>query len=157
MSLFQLFFRKKPIIKIILLDKLAQIPKKQSSEAAGYDLYARMNTPITINSMERVIIPTGLLLIIPKGYLVSIRPRSGLALQYGISLPNTPGTIDSDYQGELKILMINLGLEPFTVHDNMRIAQMLVEKSLDVQFKITNDYNPSTTDRGSSGFGSTGI
>ncbi len=98
-------------------------PQYATSGAAGMDIRANLSEPIVLEPLERCLIPTGLYLEIPEGYEAQIRPRSGLALKHGITLPNSPGTIDSDYRGELKILMINLSKEPFTFNDGERIAQ----------------------------------
>ena len=105
--------------------------------------------------LGRCLIPTGLFLEIPEGYEAQIRPRSGLALKHGITLPNSPGTIDSDYRGELKILMINLSKEPFTFNDGERIAQMVVARHEVVEWELVTELNEDT-DRGTGGFGHTG-
>ena len=145
-------------IKVFVTNPKATLPQKQTIEAAGYDIYSCLEEPIVIAPTERVVIPTGLIIIIPKGYLLSIRPRSGLALKYGITLPNTPGTIDSDFRGELKVAMINLGNESFTITHQMRIAQMLLEKSFKMKFTILSDNTKiQDTQRSIQGFGSTGI
>jgi dUTP pyrophosphatase len=103
---------------------------------------------------ERQLVPTGLSVAVPAGYEMQLRPRSGLALKHGITLPNTPATIDADYRGEIQVIMINLGTEPFTVHRGDRIAQMLVQKVERVEFREVTELPPS--DRGEGGFGSTG-
>ena len=103
-------------------------PSYATSGAAGMDLRANLSEPLVLGPLERCLVPTGLFIELPEGYEAQIRPRSGLALKHGISLPNSPGTIDSDYRGELKILMINLSNEPFTFHDGERIAQMVIAR-----------------------------
>ena len=105
--------------------------------------------------MERTLIPTGLFVELPEGYELQVRPRSGLALKYGVTVLNTPGTVDSDYRGELCILLVNLGSEPFTVQNGDRIAQAVVAQTVQVRFVQTDALSP--TGRGSNGYGSTGI
>lgn len=107
--------------------------------------------------MDRLTVPTGLFFEIPPGYFISVRPRSGLAVKNGITLLNTPGTIDSDYRGELRIIMINLGQEDFRIRHGDRIAQMLIEKSVKTEFVETDFSDLEKSDRGSGGFGSTGL
>lgn len=119
------------------------------------DIRANLSEPIVLEPLERCLIPTGLFLEIPEGYEAQIRPRSGLALKHGITLPNSPGTIDSDYRGELKILMINLSKEPFTFNDGERIAQMVVARYEVVEWELVTELNENT-DRGTGGFGHTG-
>lgn len=105
--------------------------------------------------MERTLIPTGLFVELPEGYELQVRPRSGLALKYGVTVLNTPGTVDSDYRGELCVLLVNLGSEPFTVQNGDRIAQAVVAQTVQVRFVQTDAL--SKTGRGSNGYGSTGI
>lgn len=119
------------------------------------DIRANLSEPIVLESLGRCLIPTGLFLEIPDGYEAQIRPRSGLALKHGITLPNSPGTIDSDYRGELKILMINLSKEPFTFNDGERIAQMVIARHEVVEWELVTELNEDT-DRGTGGFGHTG-
>ena len=102
------------------------LPQYQTAGAAALDIRANLDAPVVLESLERALVPTGLFLAVPEGYEAQIRPRSGLAAKHGISLPNTPGTIDSDYRGELMIILINLSKEPFTIGDGERIAQMVV-------------------------------
>ena len=124
-------------------------PHYATSGAAGMDIRANLSEPIVLEPLERCLIPTGLFLEIPEGYEAQIRPRSGLALKHGITLPNSPGTIDSDYRGELKILMINLS------KDGERIAQMVVARHEVVEWELVTELNENT-DRGTGGFGHTG-
>ena len=133
------------------------LPVYQTVGAAGADL--RANLPnrgkMTLAPMARAIVPTGLRLAIPDGYEVQVRPRSGLAFKHGVTLVNTPGTIDSDYRGPLGILMINLGAEPFVVTHGMRVAQMVVAPVVQTKFKVVTSLED--TDRAAGGFGSTGL
>lgn len=136
------------------LNKNALIPEYHSIGAAGADIYACVENDIKINPGEVVLIPTGIALEIPEGYEVQIRPRSGLASK-GIILPNSPGTIDSDYRGEVKVILMNLSKEQFIIHNHDRIGQMILSKFEKIEFQEVDDLNP--TERGSGGFGSTGI
>jgi dUTP pyrophosphatase len=131
------------------------LPAYQTKQAAGVDLMAFLNDSITLQPMDRALVGTGLYIALPDGYEAMIRPRSGLAFKHGISVINTPGTIDADYRGEIKIALINLSKEPFTINNGDRIAQMVVNKYDQVHFKITDSLDE--TDRGSGGYGHTGI
>lgn len=140
-------------------DRDLPLPAYETPGAAGADL--RANLPpearaagVTLAPMERRIVPTGLRVEIPQGYEMQIRPRSGLATKQGITLPNTPGTIDSDYRGPLGVALINLGAEPYTIQHGDRIAQMIVAPVVQVRFAVVDRL--SETDRGEGGFGSTG-
>ena len=133
----------------------ALLPEYQTSGSAGADLHAYLAEPITLKPMERTLIPTGLFVELPEGYELQVRPRSGLALKYGVTVLNTPGTVDSDYRGELCVLLVNLGSEPFTVQNGDRIAQAVVAQTVQVRFVQTDAL--SRTGRGSNGYGSTGI
>ena len=133
----------------------ALLPEYQTSGSAGADLCAYLAEPVTLNPMERKLIPTGLFVELPVGYELQVRPRSGLALKYGVTVLNTPGTVDSDYRGELCVLLVNLGSEPFTVQNGDRIAQAVVAQTVQVRFVQTDAL--SKTGRGSNGYGSTGI
>jgi len=139
-------------LKIKKLNQNAQIPAYQTKEAAGFDLHSIEDT--IINPGERKLIGTGLAFEIERGYEVQIRPRSGLAFKHGITVLNSPGTIDSDYRGEIKVLLINLGSEPFEIKCGERIAQAVVAPV--IQAEIEEVENLSDTERGSGGFGSTG-
>ena len=142
------------MIKILIkrLSKEVSLPKYETNGSSGMDLSANVNT--NINPGKTAIIPTGLALSIPKGFEVQIRPRSGLAAKKQISVLNTPGTIDADYRGEIKVILINLGHHPFKVEKGLRIAQMVVCPVVEAQFKEVDELND--TKRGKGGFGSTG-
>ena len=143
-------------IKLLQLPHGASLPMPAYATAlsAGVDLMAAITTDITIKPLERILIPTGIAIALPQGYEAQIRPRSGLALKHGISLVNTPGTIDADYRGEIKVLIINFGQENFTVSHGMRIAQMVVAPVSRVVFEPAESLED--TERSASGFGSTG-
>tara|TARA_Y100000768_G_scaffold52977_1_gene34852 strand:- start:169 stop:609 length:441 start_codon:yes stop_codon:yes gene_type:complete len=141
-------------ILIKRLSKQVSLPKYETSGSSGMDLAANIDANINIDPGKTAIIPTGLALSIPKGFEVQIRPRSGLAAKQKISVLNTPGTIDADYRGEIKIILINLGQETFKVEKGLRIAQMVVCPVVQAQLKEVDDLNE--TERGKGGFGSTG-
>lgn len=142
-------------MKINIINKSAnELPKYETEGSAGMDLRADIEAPITIGSLERILVPTGLFMALPVGVEAQIRPRSGLAIKKGISLVNTPGTIDSDYRGEIKVIMINLSNESQTIEPKERIAQMVVAKYEVVRWEIVEEL--TTTGRGAGGFGSTG-
>ena len=144
------------MIEILIkrLSKEVSLPKYETTGSSGMDLSANINTNINIDPGKTAIIPTGLAISIPKGFEVQIRPRSGLAAKQKISVLNTPGTIDADYRGEIKVILINLGKDSFEVEKGSRIAQMVVCPVVQAQLKEVNDL--SETDRGKGGFGSTG-
>lgn len=131
------------------------LPAYETLHSAGMDLIAAVEAPVTLAPGERVLVPTGIAIALPEGYEAQIRPRSGLALKHGIALPNAPGTIDADYRGEIGIIMINTGAEPFTVERGMRIAQMVVGPITRVAWQEVDAL--SETARGAGGFGSTGV
>ena len=130
------------------------LPAYQTQQAAGADLMAFLEEAIVREPMDRVIVGTGLYIALPEGYEAMIRPRSGMAFKHGITVINTPGTIDADYRGEIKIALINLSKEAFTINNGDRIAQMVVNKYEKVTFKITDRLDE--TERGSGGYGHTG-
>ena len=144
------------MIKILIkrLSKEVLLPKYETNGSSGMDLAANINSIINIEPGNIAIIPTGLALSIPKGFEVQIRPRSGLAAKQKISVLNTPGTIDADYRGEIKVILINLGQETFKIEKGFRIAQMVVCPIVQAQLKEVDDLNQ--TERGKGGFGSTG-
>ena len=144
------------MIKVLVkkLNPKAKLPKYKTEGSSGMDLMALIENSITIKSQNSALIPTGLSIAIPEDMEVQIRPRSGLAAKSNISVLNTPGTIDSDYRGEIKIILFNHGKEEFTVNNNDRIAQMVLMPVLKAEFKEVEDL-PKTV-RGSGGFGSTG-
>jgi dUTP pyrophosphatase len=131
------------------------LPAYETVHSAGMDLVAAVDAPVTMAPGERALIPTGLAIALPEGYEAQVRPRSGLALKHGMMLPNAPGTIDADYRGEIGIIMINAGTEPFTVERGMRIAQMVVAPVSRIAWREV-DALPET-ERGAGGFGSTGV
>ncbi len=133
----------------------AVIPQYKTAGAAGADVTACIEKDIVLEAMQTAIVPTGLFFEIPEGYEIQVRPRSGLAAKNGITVLNTPGTIDSDYRGELKVILINLGKEPFTVKNGERIAQIIVAPVTLGNFIPSKEL--SSTQRGEGGFGSTGV
>ena len=135
--------------------KGAVIPEYKTSGAAGADLCALLDSPLTIPAGRSAMVPTGLFFEIPEGYEVQVRPRSGLAAKNGVTVLNTPGTIDSDYRGEIKVILINLGQLDFTINSGDRIAQIIVSPVTVADFTITDSL--SDTIRGEKGFGSTGV
>lgn len=132
-----------------------EAPAYQSNGASGFDVRAQLEKNIQLNPGERVLIPTGLSFEIPLGFEIQARPRSGLAIKNGISLVNTPGTIDADYRGEVKIIIINHGQEIFEIKDQDRIAQLVICPIVQADFNFSSEL--SETARGSGGFGSTGV
>ena len=131
------------------------LPDYETNSSAGMDLRAYLpDGSISLDPKQRTLIGTGLFFEIPEGFEVQIRPRSGLALKHGVTVLNSPGTIDADYRGEIKVILINHGEEPFLIEHEMRIAQMVVSKYQQVQFKLVKELTSS--ERGSGGFGSTG-
>ncbi|MGS5019619.1 dUTP diphosphatase [Paenibacillus sp. JJ1683] len=131
-----------------------ELPRKMSELASGFDLYAAVQEDLVLEPGKRCLIPTGFAVAMPAGLEAQIRPRSGLALKHGITCLNTPGTIDADYRGEIKVLLINLGEEPFTITRNERIAQMVFQVVPEVELKQVDHL--SETVRGAGGFGHTG-
>ena len=130
------------------------LPAYQSDLAAGLDLYAAVETPLSLAPGARALVPTGLAMALPAGFEAQVRPRSGLAAKHGITVLNTPGTIDADYRGEVKVILINLGSEPFVIKRGERIAQLVVAPVTQGLFKTVTSLDE--TERGSGGFGSTG-
>lgn len=131
------------------------LPKYATEASAGMDLYANNDTPIQMQPMERVMIPTGLFIELPLGHEAQIRPRSGLAWKHGITVLNSPGTIDADYRGEIKIILVNLGNTAFTIEKGERIAQMIIAKHETIGWEEVADL--TDTKRGAGGFGHTGV
>lgn len=132
-----------------------QLPSYESSQAAGLDVRAALDVPVTLQPGKRMLIPTGFRMALPSGYEAQIRPRSGLAYRKGVTMLNTPGTIDSDYRGEVKVLAVNLGEEPVVIHHGDRIAQMVIAPV--IRIKVTEKNALDETKRGDGGFGSTGV
>ncbi len=152
----------RPVLRVLWeegADRGLPLPAYETAGAAGADIRANLGAAdraagVVLQPMERRIVPTGFRVEIPAGYEMQIRPRSGLALKHGITLPNTPGTIDSDYRGPLGVALVNLGAAPYTVQHGDRIAQMIVAPVVQAEFQVVEML--SETSRGSGGFGSTG-
>jgi len=142
-------------IRLKRLHPRATIPQYHSDQAAGMDLAACLDAPVTLAPGQIAKIPLGFAVALPVGYEAQIRPRSGLATKHGVTVPNSPGTVDSDYRGEMVVALINLGREPFTVEHGVRIAQMVVAPVSHAA--IVEVEQLDTTARGSGGFGSTGL
>ena len=141
-------------ILIKRLSKEVSLPKYETSGSSGMDLAANIDTNIELEPGKSVIVPTGLSVAIPENFEIQIRPRSGLAAKKNISVLNTPGTIDADYRGEIKVILINLGNETFIIEKGLRIAQMVVCPIIQAKLEEVNELNDTT--RGKGGFGSTG-
>lgn len=132
-----------------------QLPAYATEQSAGMDLRANIDEPITLHPLERRLIPTGLHIALPKGMEAQIRPRSGLALRHGITVLNSPGTIDADYRGEVMVLLINFSDKDFVINDGERIAQMVIARYEQVEFKTVEELDE--TERGEGGYGHTGV
>jgi dUTP pyrophosphatase len=141
-------------IKVINRSKNT-LPAYETVHAAGMDMRADLEAPVTLKPLERKLIPTGLHIELPEGYEAQIRPRSGLAYKHGISIVNSPGTIDADYRGEIKVLLVNLSTENFEINTGDRIAQMVVARHEQVQWQEVDTLNETT--RGVGGYGHTGV
>ena len=143
-------------VKVKIINKSSTtLPSYSTSSSAGMDLLANLSEPVTLKPLERALIPTGIYIQLPQGYECQIRPRSGLALKHGISLVNTPGTIDADYRGEIGVILINLSNEPFVVNHGERICQMVVTNYSSVNWCEVESLEDS--ERGAGGFGHTGV
>ena len=140
-------------VKIVNNSRFA-LPEYQTPLSAGLDIRANLDEPVTLQPLERAMIPTGLFVELPEGCEMQIRPRSGLAAKHGITVPNSPGTIDADYRGEIKVILVNLSNEPFTIEAGERIAQMIVARYEQIEWEAAEEL--SSTERGAGGFGSTG-
>ncbi len=144
------------MIKIKVINRSHQpLPAYATEQSAGMDLRANIDSPITLRPLERRLIPTGLHIALPAGYEAQVRPRSGLALKKGITVLNSPGTIDADYRGEIMVLLINLSNDDFVVNDGERIAQMVIAAHEQGQFETVTELD--TTERGEGGYGHTGV
>ena len=132
-----------------------ELPQYSTPDSAGMDLRASLSEPVTLAPMQRALIPTGIYIALPKGYECQIRPRSGLALKHGISVLNSPGTIDADYRGEIGVILANLSNEPFVVNPGERICQMVVARHSTVVWQTADSLSDS--ERGAGGFGHTGV
>lgn len=143
-------------MKVQIINKSKHpLPAYATLLSAGMDLRANIEAPIHLAPGERILVPTGIFMALPEGYEAQIRPRSGLAAKYGISLLNSPGTIDADYRGEIKAILVNHSTEPFTIEDGERIAQMVIARYERIEWEEVE--NLSETDRGTGGFGHTGV
>ena len=140
-------------VKIVNKSRFA-LPEYQTPLSAGLDIRANLDEPVTLQPRERAMIPTGLFVELPEGCEMQIRPRSGLAAKHGITVLNSPGTIDADYRGEIKVILVNLSNEPFTIEAGERIAQMIVARYEQIEWQPAEEL--SSTERGAGGFGSTG-
>jgi len=148
-------FNKKEKMKIKIINKSKHaLPAYATPASAGMDLRANLDTPVVLKSLERILIPTGLFLELPIGYEAQIRSRSGLAFKSGLTVLNSPGTIDADYRGEVKVILVNLSKEDFIISDGERIAQMIIAKHEQAEWIEVEQLQE--TERGSGGFGSTG-
>ncbi len=144
------------MIKIQVVNKGKQkLPEYATTQSAGMDLRANVEAPVTLKPLERKLIPTGLHIALPKGYEAQIRPRSGLALKHGITVLNTPGTVDADYRGELMVLLVNFSNTDFVVNDGERIAQMIIAKHEQGELVLVETLDE--TERGEGGYGHTGL
>ena len=144
------------MVKIKIINRGSQqLPAYATPQSAGMDLRANISEPVTLRPMERRIIPTGLYMALPPGYEAQVRPRSGLALKHGITVLNSPGTVDADYRGEIGVLLINLSTEPFVIEAGERIAQMVIARHEHGEFEVVDELDE--TDRGAGGYGHTGV
>lgn len=132
-----------------------QLPAYATPQSAGMDLRANLDAPITLRPLERKLIPTGLHIALPEGYEAQVRPRSGLALKHGLTVLNTPGTIDADYRGEIGVVLVNLSQEDFVINDGERIAQMVIARHEQGDFVVVEKLDE--TERGEGGYGHTGV
>ena len=143
-------------MKVEIINKSKhQLPSYATALSAGMDLRANLDTPIVLQPLERALVPTGLFMALPQGYEAQVRPRSGLAIKKGITVLNSPGTIDADYRGEVCVILVNLSNEPFTITDGERIAQMVIARHEQVEWCECEVLEE--TDRGAGGFGHTGV
>lgn len=143
------------MIKVKVINRSGNpLPGYETAHAAGMDLRSDLKEPVILNPGERRLIPTGLFIEIPQGYEGQVRPRSGLAIKHGITVLNSPGTIDADYRGEVKVILINHSDQPFTIQNGERIAQLVLARHEQIEWVITEEL--AETQRGSGGFGSTG-
>jgi len=142
-------------MKVKIINQSANaLPQYETVGSAGMDIRANIENAITLQPLERVLVPTGLFIELPQGYEAQIRPRSGLAAKKGLGIPNSPGTIDSDYRGEIKVILINLSNEPQTIEPAERVAQMVIARYEQISWELSDALSDS--ERGAGGFGSTG-
>ncbi len=142
-------------VKLKKLSNNIETPQYATEQSAGMDLRAVLDEPVTLRSLERKVVMTDLSIALPRGFEAQVRPRSGLAAKHGITVLNTPGTIDADYRGNVGVILVNLSTEPFTINNGDRIAQLVVSKYERVEWVEVDDLDE--TGRGSGGFGSTGL
>lgn len=143
-------------IKVKIVNRSGhELPTYETPSSAGMDVRAALKEPVTLQPLERALIPTGLRIQLPRGYECQMRPRSGLALKHGISLVNTPGTVDADYRGEIGAIVINLSNEPFTINDGERICQMVITNYTHVEWEVAERLDETV--RGDGAFGHTGL
>lgn len=144
------------MVKIKIINRShKQLPAYATAQSAGMDLRADIDEPVTLRPLERRLIKTGLFIALPEGYEAQVRPRSGLALKHGVTVLNTPGTIDADYRGEIGVLLVNLSQEEFVINDGERIAQMVITKHEQGEFVEVDELDE--TERGAGGYGHTGV
>jgi dUTP pyrophosphatase len=149
------FLKNCNCVKIKIINKSKHsLPSYATQAAAGMDLYANLDTPIILKSLERTLVPTGLFMELPVGYEAQVRPRSGLAFKNGLTVLNSPGTIDADYRGEVKVILVNLSNQDFTINNGERIAQLVIAKHEQAEWIEVEQLEE--TSRGQGGFGSTG-
>lgn len=150
-----LFYKQQPVKVRIINKSKHPLPQYETAFSAGMDVRANIDNPIRLKPLERILVKTGLFMELPQDYECQVRPRSGLALKKGITVLNSPGTIDADYRGEVGVILINLSNEEFLIEDGERIAQLVFAKHKQAKFKLVDTL--SETDRGDGGFGSTGV
>ena len=144
------------MMKVQVINKSKHpLPQYATEQSAGMDLRANLNEPITLKPLQRCLVPTGLYMALPKGFEAQVRPRSGLAIKKGITVLNSPGTVDADYRGEVCVILVNLSNEPFTIADGERIAQMVIARHEQVEWCEVEVLGE--TERGAGGFGHTGV
>jgi dUTP pyrophosphatase len=142
-------------LKINVINKSKHaLPEYATALSAGLDLRANIDTPVTLGPLERAMVPTGLFMELPQGYEAQVRPRSGLAAKHGLTVLNSPGTIDADYRGEVKVILVNLSNEPFTINDGERVAQLVIARHEQIVWNETEELG--LTERGEGGFGHSG-
>ncbi len=152
----ELFIFAPYMVKIKVVNKGRQLlPRYATAQSAGMDLRANLDTPVVLRPMQRQLVPTGLHIALPDGYEAQVRPRSGLALKHGVTVLNSPGTVDADYRGEVKVLLVNFSDEEFVINDGERIAQMVIARYEQAAFEQVDELDE--TDRGYGGYGHTGI
>jgi dUTP pyrophosphatase len=154
--IFAVYYKKKGInMQVQIINKSHHaLPSYATEQSAGMDIRANLSEPVVLEPLQRALIPTGLFIALPQGYEAQIRPRSGLALKKGITVLNSPGTIDADYRGEIGIILVNLSNEPFRIEDGERIAQMVIAQHAQAEWVEVKELNE--TERGCGGFGHTG-